>query len=365
MKVHLIATPDVHPELMDEILEILNSVVGPISFSFIREQWTPFDLEYTQEARHRGNQRFKIDSEFKLQEYNALMGPPLSWKELFYLCEKARERNKITEEEVVVVVTNRRNSMNFFSMFDVSNKRNAFIQSSDWEHFIDTSQKFPIAYEVIANVLRIFSAKDVHRHEEMNRYFHEESIGCINDFCENKKQIILKLRTADICRDCMSLLEEKGTHQDVLLQCIKILEEIRLSLKFSQGLAANLKPKKLRISNEGVIFLDEKKLKLNPIQSTIFIFFVKHLEGIRLVELDDYQHELFEIYKRLKSNPDPKKIESLICAIDGSFSYNKSRLSRAIKEQVGEPMASYYCINGVPGEPFKLLLERQYIVDEF
>ena len=39
-------------------------------------------------------------------------------------------------------------------------------------------------------------------------YVHEEAEGCVNDLCQSKKKIILKLRTADICDLCIKKIQE-------------------------------------------------------------------------------------------------------------------------------------------------------------
>ena len=212
MKIYLVSTPDVHPQLLDEVLEILSSVSGPLQFSIFKMPWNPEYLFEFQQHHYRNDFRFKIDSEYKKQKNIAQKVYPLSWRELFFLCEKVRNFADLDETDFVVLVTNRRNSMNFFSMFDIGGRRNAFIQSSDWEIFLEASESFPVAYEVVANVLRIvmkFQLTDDH-----TKTYHQHPIGCMNDFCENKTEIILKLRTADLCPNCLQRLSDCGTDEE-------------------------------------------------------------------------------------------------------------------------------------------------------
>ncbi|SNV41654.1 Uncharacterised protein [Chryseobacterium taklimakanense] len=359
MKIHLVSTPDVHPQLVDEVLEILNSVSGPMHFSVLKMPWNPDDLFQVQQHRYRNDYRFKIDSEYKKQKYIAQKGYPLSWRELFFLCEKARNFADLEESDFVILVTNRRNSMNFFSMFDTEGKRNAFIQSSDWEIFLEAPESFPVAYEVVANVLRILMKFKLT--EDHTDTYHQNPIGCMNDFCENKTEIILKLRTADLCPNCLKRLSDCGTDEEIIVHALNIFERVRSSLKFSQGFVGNIRPKKLKIDEKGNVSVGGKSISLGPLQKTIFIFFLKHLEGIRIAELGDYEQEIFEIYQKLKTNADPKNISNLVNIIDGNFNYNKSRLTKMLRSEIGEPLANYYYITGNPGEKFKIALPSELI----
>lgn len=359
MKVNLIYSPDVHPQLMDSILEILSSVSGPVEFSVIHMQWNYNHLYKVQQHRYRNDFRFKIESEYKLQEYKQALGYPLSWRELFFLCQQARKRENFPPEDFVILITNRRNSMNFFSMFDINGDRNAFIQSSDWDYFLKAPESFPVAYEVVANILRILMKFNLS--DKMEENFHLDSIGCVNDFCENKGQIILKLRTADICPDCLKRLEDHHADPQIVMQALSIFEKIRINLKFSQGLAGNIKPKKLSVKDDGKIFVDNKELNLTPLEKAIFIFFLSKPDGIRLVELDHYEAEIFAYYQLLKSNADPENIRKLVDNVEGNFSYNKSRLNKKLRDQIGEPLANFYRIDGVPGENFSVALPSELI----
>lgn len=359
MKVYLIYSPEVHPQSVDAVLEILTSVPGPMEFKVVHMPWTYGDKFQIEQQRYRPDFRFRIESEYRLQHYKAHLGYPLSWSELFYLCDRARMDASISQDDFVILITNRRNSMNFFSMFDIDGKRNAFVQASDWEHFLKSPETYPVAYEVVANVLRILS--EFKLDQNISEQFHTEAIGCMNDFCENKSQIILKLRTADLCHNCLEVLEGRGADPQVVAQSLQIFEKIRTRLKFSQGFAGNIKPKKISVSGQGNITVADNDLTLTPLEKTILIFFLRNPEGIRLAELDDYETEIFTIYQHLKANADPLNIRKLVDNIDGNFSYNKSRLNRKLRDQIGEPLANFYVINGLPGERFSVAVPRELI----
>jgi hypothetical protein len=72
-----------------------------------------------------------------------------------------------------------------------TNAFNGFVHTADWDYFIDCPSAFPIAYEVMALVLQkhMFNGK-----RELRMNVHQPPIGCINDLCIQKQEIILKLR---------------------------------------------------------------------------------------------------------------------------------------------------------------------------
>ncbi|RST26880.1 hypothetical protein [Chryseobacterium lacus] len=123
MKVHLIYTPDVHPQLIDEVEEILKSVSGPIVFGVRDVKWKAVQLQQVNQQHYRSDFRFLLASEDKIQPYREARGYPISWRELFFLCEQARMSEEFSPEDFVILITNRRNSMNYFSMFDTGGKK--------------------------------------------------------------------------------------------------------------------------------------------------------------------------------------------------------------------------------------------------
>ncbi len=359
MKVHLISTPEVHPQAMNEVEEVLKGVSAPVEFRVRDVEWDVLHLQQVNQQHYRSDFRFLLASADKVQHYQSARNYPLSWRELFFLCQQARISQEIPPDDFVIIITNRRNSMNYFSMFDTDGQRNAFVQSSDWEVFLKASECFPVAYEVVANVLRILMKFDLSQSMETN--FHMDPIGCMNDFCENKTQIILKLRTDDLCSSCIQRLDDYGVDSGITMQCISIFEKIRSQLKFSQGFSGNIKPKNITVTGRNVIKVGDQELNLTPMEKTILIFFLLHPEGVRIAELDVHENELFTLYDQMRIKARRENIQKLVDNIDGNFAYNKSRLNKKIREQLGEPLAHFYCIVGIPGEKFFISLDRTLV----
>jgi hypothetical protein len=188
----------------------------------------------------------------------------------------------------------------------------------------------------------------------------------MNDFCQNKQQVILKLRTGDICHDCLSKLKDEQVDDEVVNQAIGIFEVIRSQLLFKQGFTRNLNPKPIRIETKGEIFIGDNKIGLNPLESTLFIFFLRHTEGISLNDLQDYKDELLNIYRKIRPSAEESKIVELVKPYheDGTFSVNKSRLNKKLKSTLGEPLANFYYIDGNRGEAFKIRINPDFVTDD-
>ena len=57
--------------------------------------------------------------------------------------------------------------------------------------------------------------------------WHRKPRGCFFDFCEVKEDLNLKLRTADICGDCLSVFQSIGIPDSLLAQTVTMMESTR------------------------------------------------------------------------------------------------------------------------------------------
>ena len=74
---------------------------------------------------------------------------------------------------------------------------------------------------------------------DWRKLWHHEPRGCFFDFCADKKQLDLKLKTADICGDCTAVLRELAIPERILAQTVAIMEgQRRSALNTGQYLAA-------------------------------------------------------------------------------------------------------------------------------
>ncbi len=197
------------------------------------------------------------------------------WDDFFNACEKYRISNNFEDNEFLIVLTELKNDINWFSGFELSGERNIFIHASDWENYIYSEPEFPIAYEVIANILQSISYKNVGK-VDFNNYIHGDPIGCVNDMCGWKIDITFKLRTGDICPDCLSLFS-RFVEKDVITQTIDIFESLRKKMLHN---AAWQKPMSFEENLPFSIAITKRKLgtTLEPFRKMLML--IDHFDSI-------------------------------------------------------------------------------------
>lgn len=336
MKIHLIRTPEYEVDNLKEVHQILNSYKGPMEFVMKDFQFDKDDYDF-------------LESDY-----------PLSWEELFSLCVYYRTKYRIRKDDFIVLITYKTNSLNWFSHCDES--KNVFIHAAEWEKFyVKAHHKYPVAYQVIENVLQ--NLMEIDSVNGNNEYVHSTVRGCINDFCEDKREVILKLRTADICEKCIKRISEKEIPVALIDQVFQILEGLRTQFLFKKNINRFAGPFSVFIDENYKLLIPQlgnKELILEPLFSTLYILFLLNPEGIKLKNLIDFKQELKEIYKYLNPNLNSpqieKRIEDITNPLNGSFSQKKSKINKKIKDQLGDTISQHFLITGKPSHPFKINL---------
>ena len=223
----------------------------------------------------------------------------VSWDTLFNKCNEFRKHNRIPDDEHVILLTYLVNDLNWFSGSD-ENGYNHFIHADQWDFFLPCDPKFPVAYEVMACVIRRFMFRNYH---EGSHYFHQKPRGCLNDFCKEKKEVTLKLRTGDICPDCMKLIRTKSVPVNVIDQVMKTFDSIRAQMLFRERYRAVQLPSRLTIEGpmHKIYFTDlaNAELKLTPLEKTVYLLFLKEKDGLKLNELCDHRDWIKDTYIRI------------------------------------------------------------------
>jgi hypothetical protein len=350
MKVHLIKTPEYEMEDFNEVYDFLSSFEGPIQFIPSTYAFNASQFEFL------GYSNLKNEEGVKKLLFDITLKTSLSWEQLFSLCRYYRNTFNINDSDFVVLLTLRSNTLNWFSHTE---NRNVFIQASDWDRYTNSNPKYPIAYQIAENIMQ--SIMEVDMSNIPNDNIHLNPRGCMNDFCENKDQIILKLRTADICSNCINKIEEKKIDRNILTQVSNIFESIRSELLYKQRDKKEMDPVPIIVNERNQILLPalgNLEIRLTPLFKALYIFYLTHTEGVRLADLNDFKAELLALYRKLSVRDDDevskKSIDDLVDAFGNSFSQKKSKINSKITELLGEPLAYFYRIEGERGEPFKI-----------
>lgn len=380
MKIHLIKDGDVSNETFTEVFDLLNSIEGPIQFYCDTNSLVNFNeddiIEKVILDRAKFEESIKLSrSEYVQSRASSQKEPrtftfPFSrktskWEILFGKCNSYRSQKGINNNEFVILLTEMSNDKNWFASLDEKMPFNGFIHTSDWNHFIKCNDAFPIAYEVIALLLQknMFNS-----YSELSKSVHNDPIGCVNDMCIEKKDIKLKMRTADICPDCMQKLKGKLSFAEIN-QALNVMESLRVKMLFSQNFKQNVPLSRLIIDNKKRIFLPDFgniEIKLRPLEKTLYFFYLNHPEGVGLSFLRGKKDELKNIYSEVSGSKNldemADRIDDIVNITTNSAFQKISKIKAAFVKSIGEELAMHYYIQGGYEEVKKVVLDRGLVI---
>ncbi len=386
MNVHLIRSSELSLETYTNVWNLLNKFQGPINFNESEDfEWDNFlyEQDWISEEQFKEVQKVDFRQEKDINSYSLyeespsernysektfpFKEPQLTWEDLFLICEKYRRKYTVPENDLVFLLTDVSNDKNWFGSVD-QKMRNVFIQTSNWSSFFgsEIDSRFPIAYEVVVWTLRIMMYRNRY---ELSQQLHAQPKGCMMDFCEHKSQIVLKMRTADICGDCLDYIQKRDVNRTALNQILETMDGIRSNILFRERSSVLNRPSRLEIRGYMkrifLVDLGDLEVRLNPKEKTLFLFFLNHLEGVRIVDLMDHKAEILELYKRFSRASTPSLIEDAVDLMlqptDGNINQVLTRIRSKFRQTAGDSIAGYYTIEGARNEVYKISLNRELV----
>lgn len=150
------------------------------------------------------------------------------------------------------------------------------------------------------------------------------------------------------------------------------LDELRVIIGYKVQLS------RMQITRTGKIlltdFLDKdsgqpKEVKMDALTKMLYFFFLKHPEGVRVKEVGDYLAELMHLYMGITGRDDKDAIRaSILGHVDpfgNGINVSMSRIKAAFKNQVEESVARFYWVEGKGGEPYRVALDRDFVLWEY
>ena len=351
MKVHLVRSNELPVRRFLIILKMLKEFIGPVEFIAKEESMVILqELNYV----------------YSDLDYNIMLDKKLSWSELFDKCEMHRKSQNIPPNEAVILLTDHANEMNWFSAWEPSGKLNFFVQTSGWEYYIDAESCYPIMYEIASIALALSFCKNLKEVEEMA---HSQPKGCMFDFCQHKEDVKWRIRTGDICPDCLNEITKKNIDSNIVCQVLEIIEWIRKQVMFKERFNFTKRPSKMEIDlhNVDLIFTEIGNIKVHlvPQEMIIYRLFLKYVDGLYLDDVKKFKAELKRFYERHSHEVIIANIENSIQELlDRKNSLNEtiSRIKKKLTEAVGSEMAEHYIIKKGNGK-YKILFDRKYLVN--
>ncbi|MBO4570882.1 MAG: hypothetical protein J5699_03015 [Bacteroidales bacterium] len=128
---------------------------------------------------------------------------------------------------------------------------------------------------------------------------------------------------------------------------------------------------RLSISRIGEICLTDYEnapVKLDDLTKALYFFFLKHPEGARLKDLQDYETEILRIYESITGRDDlegiKKSVSKLLAPYGNDMNVSLSRIKKAFRDIVGDRIAEHYYVVGAAGEIKRITLDRDLVIWE-
>jgi hypothetical protein len=391
MRVHVLKSVEVSMARYEELLELLDSIPGPISF--VPTEYVPTfeDDEHEVRVIENGKKEELTEVDFPDVPFtsNSLFSEEISvnemrmeiessysrpfelevytWNDIFEKCLEYRRLMDVGDDEFVVLITDNGNEYNWFTGHDLTGERNLFVQSSGWGFFTDGQSKYPVAYHAVTGVLRYLMVDNLN---ELTKMVHRSAIGCMNDLCIDKKDVMFKMRTGDICAACINRISKRGISPSWVSQLFGIMESTRTRLLFRDRFEVTQQVS--RISIRGIrreiylIDFGNAQFKFTPLEKTVYFFFLNHAEGVEFNRVQDYYQELLNIYSELAPTKTTQQLEGSIAALcnpmESSLSEKVSKIRSKIISVVGDRMSEYYTIAGENSSPKRIGIDRELVV---
>lgn len=145
----------------------------------------------------------------------------IEWDPTFAAIAQLRVNFQIPVTHFVFLLTKSPNEMNWYAADNPQHMRDGFGHAGDFDWVTTAPSSVICAHYIFKAILNALVSE---AGREWQLLMHSEPRGCFYDFCPEKRQLNLKLRTADICGDCLSVFHSLGISDALLRQVISMME---------------------------------------------------------------------------------------------------------------------------------------------
>lgn len=198
--------------------------------------------------------------------------------------------------------------------------------------------------------------------DEAKRWLKKYSKECVTEENDSVPASLEKIREEDI-NETIASFESNAKRLRLGGLSLAALHELLDKLEIIS---------RLYITDDLRILLPDynnKEVKMPALYKAVFLLFLYYKdEGIVLQRLEEHHHELEFLYRKTTNRRilSPRQLESinkLETSYDdeGSIYTVLSRIKSAFKGVIDEHLAKNYYINGSPGEPYRIALDKNLI----
>lgn len=330
MNTHIIHGSDIPATLVSDIAKRLASEPGILKFTFD-----------TVDDRH-------------LERVYAI---PL--QDLFDAGRRFREASRIPQDDFVITLTEYANAQNFYASLNPADTRTGFVHAGDWPMYIDCERELPIAFTIV-NLLVAYHTCPTF--DQMNDFLHHKPIGCANDLCNNKREVIFKLRTGDLCVRCIKAMQRSGWSDLGIDHAMRIMSTLSTDMRFNRYFQPVMEPSGIHVDmDEAALILPDYgmlNIPLQPLDLAFYVFYLRYTgeDGLYQIafEQDWAQKALFEIYRKLRPLSENDRELMLSARTFSNIQVreqSRSRIKRNFTSVLGPRLAKPYLIQGARGKP--------------
>jgi hypothetical protein len=296
------------------------------------------------------------------------MAEAAEFDELFKVCSSARTELGLPPTDYLVLLTDRPNRRNFFAVMDSREPRNGFVHAGEWNLYMACDVAVPVAFTVLNLVLLHKTEPDA---SALPGVLHQKPIGCVNDFCGDKRDVIFKLRTGDICVDCIERMRRKGFSDLYLDHAIRILGHLSGQMKQHFSFKRELPLSRLVIDmHEGTVTLpdyDGIQVDMDQLDLSYYVLLLMFTDGIlndAWVQDPRVKAVWLAAYRVLRPVLGARESEATItaqCASDGERNVRKRKVKEAFERCLGPNIAADYHVAVIRKVCRKVTLPRDLV----
>ena len=332
MRVAVFRTPDVSAEGFSQLMGLLQSLPGPIQFDAPGEGDSGTEVNPWEAASLR-------------------FGVP--WELAFSKMSDLRASYELENEDALFLLTETPNESNFFAFAEPVSPGpgNHCVHTGAWGLIAGLDFIHPTLHIVASNLLQGWMYKTM---DEWHASAHHSAVGCVSDFCADKRDILKRLRTADVCSGCLDRFNEAISAGKLKVgqfhQCMELLELARKELLFHNRISRVTVPSPIEVRGPQMkIWLPDfqRHIELGGTPKNLYLFYLRHPEGVRYEDLDAHREELMEIYDAIRGDKTREQLREhfdrlLDLSEMSTMNQQVSRIRSAVRSAVGPDLLSIY-----------------------
>jgi hypothetical protein len=214
------------------------------------------------------------------------------------------------------------------------------------------------------------------RQRKMSRQPQKSSGGYFSSIKRKMKEVSDDFETHanDFLKEVEDEQPETLTQEDeqLLREIQERIEKLHHSgirqLLIEQMVRMTVKPSPLQVTPDARILLTDykKEVRMLPIDKVVYIFYLRHPEGISIKSLTDHKEELMGLYARVSGKTEltdkqKESVERLCDPTDNSINEKLSRIRKSFCAEVHESVADSYVVKGSRGENRYISLDEELI----